>query len=400
MKVLQINTVYGEGSTGKIVRSLHDFCLQNEIECVSGYRCLEPRKTYPDTIQMSSVFDNRVHNLLSKYTMFKGFFSVLKTHSFIRNIKRYSPDIIHLHNLHGSYINIPILFHYIKNKNVPVVWTLHDCWAFTAICSHFSLVGCKKWCDGCSHCPQRRKISSSVFDFSPIIWKLKKRCFTNLRNVTVVTPSDWLSGLVKESFLNCYPVKTIYNGIDLSVFKPTPSSFREKYKLEKNYVVLGVAFNWGYSKGLDVFIELSKRLPNEFTVVLVGTDAEIEKKLPERIITIQRTNSVNELVEIYSAADVFVNPTREEVLGLVNIEALACGIPVVTFNAGGSPECVDNSCGQVIEIDDIPSMQNAIEAICQEHPYSAEACRERASKFDRFNMLSNYINLYRILRDS
>ena len=396
MKVLQINTVYGEGSTGKIVQSLHDFCLQNQIECISGYRCLEPRKAYPDTIQMSSVFDNRVHNCLSKYTMFKGFFSVFKTLSFIRKVNNISPDIIHLHNLHGSYINIPILFHYLKKKSIPVVWTLHDCWAFTSICSHFTLVDCKKWSDGCRRCPQRKKL----FDFSHIIWTLKKESFTGLRNVTVVTPSNWLSRLAKESFLNCYPVMTIYNGIDLSVFKPTLSSFRKTYKLEKNYVILGVAFNWSYSKGLDVFVELSKILPNNYSVVLVGTDTELEKELPERIISIQKTNSVNELVEIYSAVDVFVNPTREEVLGLVNIEALACGTPVVTFDAGGSPECVDNSCGQVIDIDDISSMQNAIEEICQEHPYSVDACRRRAFKFNRFDMLGNYINLYNSLKNS
>ena len=394
MRVLQINTVYGEGSTGKIVESLHDFCLINNIECISGYRCLDKKEHYTDTLKMSSSFDNRVHNFLSQFTMFKGFFSIFKTYSFIRTLKKMPPDIIHLHNLHGSFINVPILFRYIRRNNIPVVWTLHDCWAFTAICSHFSLAGCSRWANGCGSCPQRKKFSSSVFDFSHIVWELKKRYFTSLKDVTVVTPSDWLSGLVKKSFLKCYPVKTVYNGIDLSVFKPTPSSFKKDNRLENKYIVLGVSFNWGYSKGLDVFVELSKRLPDSFAIVLVGADADIAKDLPDKIVTIQRTNNINELAEIYSAADVFVNPTREEVLGLVNIEALACGTPVVTFNTGGSPECIDDSCGRVIPIDDISSLQNAIEEICSAHPYSEEACRLRATAFDRIDMLKNYLDLY------
>ena len=352
MRVLQINTVYGQGSTGKIVESLHDFCLSNNIDCVSGYRALNKKERYDDTIRLSSAIDNRVHNFLSRFTMFKGFFSVFKTIGFIRKIKTLSPDLIHLHNLHGSYINIPILFRYIKKNNIPVVWTLHDCWAFTAICSHFTLDECSRWTDGCGNCPQRKKLSSAAFDLSHTVWKLKKRYFTSLNDVTVVTPSNWLAGLVKKSFLNCYDVKTIFNGIDLNVFKPTESPFRKDNKLEDKFIVLGVSFNWGYSKGLDVFVELSKNLPDNFAIILVGTDADTAKNLPDRIITIQRTNNINELAEIYSAADVFVNPTREEVLGLVNIEALACGTPVVTFDAGGSPECIDDTCGKVIEIDD------------------------------------------------
>ncbi|MGN1169547.1 MAG: glycosyltransferase [Acutalibacteraceae bacterium] len=327
--------------------------------------------------------------------MFKGFFSAFKTQRFIRKIKKNPPDVIHLHNLHGSFINIPILFRYIKKNSIPVVWTLHDCWAFTAICSHFSLEGCSGWIDGCGSCPQRKKLSSAFFDFSHTVWKLKKKHFTSLNDVTVVTPSEWLSGLVKKSFLNCYDVTTVYNGIDLNAFKPTESSFRKNYRLYNKFIVLGVSFNWGYSKGLDVFVELSKSLPENFAVVLVGADGETSKNLPDNIITIGRTNNISELAEIYSAADVFVNPTREEVLGLVNIESLACGTPVVTFNTGGSPECIDETCGEVIDFNNTAKLQQAVERICTEQPYSAENCRKRALLFDKDDMLKKYIDLYK-----
>ena len=322
MKILQINTVYAEGSTGKIANEIHDICIENGEECISAYRCdFNGKKNYEDTVIISSKIDSRIHGKLARMTMFKGCFSVMKTAKFIKKIKKYSPDIIHIHNLHGSYINIPLLFKYIKKENIPVVFTLHDCWPFTAICSHFSLNGCEKWREGCNHCSQAKQLSSSPFDFTKYMWRLKRNWFTGVENLIIVTPSQWLKNLVKQSFLKEYDVCTIYNGIDLETFKPVESSFRKDNELEGKKIVLGVAYKWSYSKGLDVFLELSKLLPKDYTIVLVGSDESIDDKLPDNILSIYKTENQQKLAEIYSSADVFINATRAEVLGLVNIEA-------------------------------------------------------------------------------
>jgi glycosyltransferase involved in cell wall biosynthesis len=224
---------------------------------------------------------------------------------FIRKVKEFSPDLIHLHNLHGSYINLPQLFVYIKKNNIPVVWTLHDCWPFTAICSHFMIAGCEKWKDGCNHCSQRKRFSSSPVDMTEYVWNAKRKWFTQVPELTIVTPSHWLGDLVKKSFLKEYNSETIYNGVDLNTFKETSSDFRNRYGLEGKKVVLGVAFDWSYAKGLDVFIELSRRLGDEFKVVLVGTNDEIDKSLPENIVSVHRTANRQELAGIYSSANVF-----------------------------------------------------------------------------------------------
>ena len=214
--------------------------------------------------------------------------------------------------------------------------------------------------------------------------------------MTIVTPSEWLAGLVKQSFLRKYPVKVINNGIDLNIFKPTESDFRKKYALENKYIVLGVAFGWGKRKGLDVFIELANRLDKEkYKIVLVGTDDNVDKLLPDNIISIHRTQNQTELAEIYTAADVFANPTREENYPTVNMESVACGTPVVTFNTGGSPEIIDETCGAIAEKDDTDSMYNEIIRICETKPYSEEACLKKANNFDAWRKFENYVQLYR-----
>ena len=196
------------------------------------------------------------------------------------------------------------------------------------------------------------------------------------------------------SYMSQYPIKVIYNGIDLSVFKPTESDFRAKYGLENKKIVLGVAFDWGVRKGLDVFVELSKRLSDEYRIVLVGTNDQIDSALPSNIISIHRTQNQRELAEIYTAADVFANPTREEAFGLVNVEALACGTPGVTFRTGGSPECYDDTCGVVVEKNDIDAMEREIRRICETHPYDIESCIKFAQGFDMYDRYREYIDLY------
>ncbi len=396
MRVLQINTVYAHGSTGNIAKAIHDICSEHEVECVSACRYIGKEQGSPeDVIEISSKWDSRLHGWWSRFTMLKGTGSICKTRRFLKKVRQYSPDIIHLHNLHGSYINLPMLFRFIKTHDIPVVWTLHDCWAFTAICSHFTIAQCDKWKTGCHHCSERKRFSSSPFDLTKSVWKAKKKWFNDVRRLTVVTPSDWLSDLVKQSFLGDYAVVTIHNGIDLQLFTETASDFRKKYGLENKKIVLGVAFDWGYHKGLDVFTALSKRLPDNYQIILVGTNDEIDDHLPKNILSIHRTNNQSELARIYATADVFVNPTREDTFPTVNLEALACGTPIVTFQTGGSPECLDPSCGVVVEVDRIDHLEREIIRICTQMPFHKVNCRRHAELFDKKQQLEEYIALYK-----
>ena len=323
-----------------------------------------------------------------------GMHSAFATKRLIKKLETFNPDIIHLHNLHNFCINLPMLFNYIKKNNIRTIWTLHDCWAFTGHCPHFDMIGCEKWKTGCYKCPQYKEYPQSWVDNSKKMYQRKKKWFTGVQDMTLVTPSQWLADLTKQSFLKEYPVQIINNGIDLGVFKPTESDFRQKYNCVDKFVLLGVAFGWGKRKGLDVFIELAKRLDDKYQIVLVGTDENIDKVLPKNIISIHRTQNQKELAEIYTAADLFVNPTREENFPTVNIEALACGTPIVTFKTGGSPEILDKSCGVVIEKDNIDELEKQIRYIYEHKPFEKEDCLQRARKFDMNTKFEEYIKLY------
>lgn len=398
MRVLQINSC-NFGSTGNIMLGIAQLLKKEKHECVV---CVPMRrdnctKKVEDQIFIGNRISRNIHLKLSQITGYNGCFSYLSTKRFIKKIDEYKPDVIHLHNLHNCYINLPLLFRYIKRHNIPVVWTLHDCWAFTGHCPHFTMVKCDKWKIGCHDCQQYREYPQSLVDNSRFMYRLKKKWFTGVKNMTIVTPSEWLAGLVKESFLKDYPVKVINNGIDLSIFKPTQSDFREKHGIGDRYIVLGVAFGWGKRKGLDVFVELAKRLdPKKYQIVLVGTDDKVDKQLPQNIISIHRTQNQTELAEIYTAADVFANPTREENYPTVNMEAIACGAPVVTFRTGGSPEIPDETCGSVVPCDDIDAMEKEIMRVCETKPYSVAACLERAKSFDKDKKFKEYIELYEV----
>ncbi len=397
MRILQINTFYKSGSTGKIVKGIQNSCQENQIECLVGYRYMENRDDeHEPAIGISSWLDCRIHGRLARYTMLKGCFSAFRTIRFLRKAEKFAPDIIHLHNLHGSYINIPLLFRYIKKKNIPIVWTFHDCWPFTGGCAYFDMFGCDQWKNGCTPCSMYKKISSSRFDRSGKIWILKKSWFENVENMIIAAPSEWLAKLVKQSFLKEYPIKVLPNGIDKKIFHPTFGNVREKYGIKEGaFVVLGVAFDWGERKGLDVFIELSKRFNERYQIVLVGNISSDFLPLPSNVIHIQRMDNQNELAEIYTTANVFANPTREDNYPTVNLEALACGTPVVTFQTGGSPECLDASCGSVVKYNDIDSFEKEIRFICEKQPYLSEDCIKKAEAFDESVCFYKYIELYR-----
>ena len=396
MRILMINTLYGAGSTGKIIRQIGEKTLQAGHEVLIGHRYETAGTAYPDyTVAVSSWWDCHIHNRLCCLTMLRGCFSARKTGAFLKKVERFQPDLIHLHNINGNFIHLPMLFRYIKKTKVKVVWTFHDCWPLTGNCKHFDMADCDRWKTGCGNCPQK---GLAVCDISALMHRYKQKMLKGIEDMTVVTPSQWLADLTARSYLRDYPVRVIHNGIDLTVFQPTDSDFRAKYGLEDKVIVLGVAFDWGKRKGLDVFAELAKKLPQNYQIVLVGTNDAIDAGLPNNIFSIHRTNDQRELAAVYTAADVFVNPTREENYPTVNMEALACGTPVVTFRTGGSPEMIDETCGCVVEKEDVEGMAEKIRKICEQQMLSKEACLKKAKEFDMNDRFDDYIRLYEELR--
>ena len=390
-----INTV-DYGSTGKIMLQLKEVAEKHGFSVETYSRKWFNSKQKNGHHYFGFLLENLFHRIVSPVVGCESIFSFWGTFSLCRSLSKNKPDIIHLHNLHGHYFCFPLLFHFIKKNHISVIWTLHDCWSFTGRCPHFVMAKCNRWKNGCHDCPYPKKYyPQSYIDTSRLMWNMKKKYFTGIKHCILVTPSQWLGNLAMQSYFKDYPVKVINSGIDLSVFKPTENDFREKHGLANKKIVLGVAFGWGIRKGLDVFIELANCLPDDYRIVLVGTDDNVDKKLPSNIISIHRTQNQNELAEIYTAADVFANPTREEVLGLVNVEALACGTPVVTFRTGGSPECIDETCGSVVECNDVDAMEFEIRRICEEKPYSVDNCLKRARAFDMNDRFEEYVELYK-----
>ena len=394
MRVVQINAV-PYGSTGRIMFQLAD-ALQaagDETLCTAGFTW--KRCERQDFLLTSNIFEKTLHTWLARFTGRIGCFSRRATRQLLKRLEDFQPDIIHLHNLHCWFVNLPMLFDYCKRRSIRVVWTLHDCWAFTGHCPHFIGIGCEKWRTGCGECPLYRQYPQSFVDASAEMYRLKKKWFTGVEDLTVVTPSRWLGELAKQSFLADYPVEVIPNGIDLTVFRPVESDARSRYGVGDKKLILGVSYAWDDKKGLDVFLELSRRLGNDYRILLVGTDERVEKLLPTGIIPIRRTDSQQQLAELYSAADVFVNPTREDNLPTVNMEALACGTPVITFDVGGSGEVADESCGVAIPKNDVDAMESQIRRVCAQKPFSQQACVERAAQFSGENAIRQYMALYR-----
>lgn len=396
MTVFEINSV-PYGSTGRIMFQIADEINQAGGRVYTSASYTKPRgETFPKNYyQIGNIIGKTAHIILAKITGYQGCFSHFATYRLIRKIKKINPDIIHLHNLHGWYLNWPMLFSYLKKADIPVVWTLHDCWSFTGHCPHFMAVSCEKWKTQCYDCPLYKKYPGSFWDDSKTQYALKKKCFVGVPNLTIVTPSQWLADLIKQSFLKDYHPIVIHNGIDLKKFKPTVSSFRKQYHLENRTILLGVAFDWGPRKGIEDFKRLAQELSEEYVIVLVGVSKNVAETLSEQIVVIPCTQSQEELAKIYSAADLFVNPTLEDNFPTVNLEALACGTPVVTYDTGGSPESLTEQCGKVVPYKDYLALKDAICEMKSAKPVMKHSCRERALLYGRENAYRSYIDLYR-----
>ena len=396
MKIVEINgTNYS--STGNIALNIAKKAREEGFEvytcCKNSLKSSQFR--YDNQIVIGSRYERLISEQLAQLSGLSGSFNWIGTKEFIKKLKEIRPDLVHLHIMHDSYVNLKMLFSYLSVNKIPVVWTFHDCWAFTGKCPYFDMDRCDKWKNGCYKCPQVNKYPESYFmDMTKYLWNKKNRMFNSIDNLTIVTPSKWLSNYARESFLNGHDIRVINNGINLDVFKPVKSDFRKKYGIEDKYLLLGVGYNWSPRKGLDSFIELSKRLDDRFRIVLVGTNDKIDEILPDNIISIHRTYNQAELVEIYSSCDLFVNPTMEENFPTVNIESIACGLPVITYNTGGSPEIIDETCGRVVEKGNIDKLYDGIMDIYN-NPFDKSACLKRSQLYNMNDKFAEYVELYK-----
>lgn len=386
MKVVQINT-FSYKAAGNIMMNLHKAMLEKGIDSYVAWgrgRKAEDNHEY----YMGDDIGVKAHGVYTRITDKHGFASKSATIKLLNWIDNIHPDIIHLHCIHGYYMNIELLFNYIKKNNIKVVWTQHDCWAFTGHCAYFDAIGCNKWKTGCHACEQLNTYpASKILDNSNWNWNKKRELFSGF-NIAIVTPCNWLADLMKDSFLGTYPIKVIYNGIDTSVFKPTESDLKVKYGMGNKKIILGVAGEWTERKGLKDFVALDQLIDHDkYQIVVVGVNTNQQRSLPDTIISIGRTENVQELVEIYSASTVYFNPTYEDNFPTTNLEALACGTPVITYNTGGSPECITYN-GFVIKQGDVEKVIANIGKIDNSLNVQMDEL------FNKNTMINEYINLY------
>lgn len=395
-KLLQINVCIAAKSTGRIAEQIGQLAMENGFESYIAYGDeTHPSKSVP--IKVGTIIERLLHRVANRIFDLQGRASYFATKRLLKKVDEINPDIVHLHNLHCCYLNYQLLFDYLVKNDIPIVWTLHDCWSMTGSCAHFDFVGCDKWKTGCRNCKQRLKFR---LDNSSSNYALKKKTFTRPENMTIVPVSNWLGGIVKESYLSKYNVQVIYNGVDLNVFKPMPQNdLKNKLNIAPDkFILLGVGTAWSNEKGLREFIELSRN--NQYQVVLVGVSDELKQQLPSEIISIAKTDSQQELAAYYSIADVFVNPTYNDSFPTVNLEALACGTPVITYRTGGSPEAVNENTGIVVSRGDVDGLKNAVESLRIEDEMQVsirrKQCRERAEiMFDKNARYNDYMNLYK-----
>ncbi len=404
-KILGINVTANSGSTGRLAEYILNMAAKDGWQTYMAYG-RNATHSSAELIRIGSKYAPHRNALLARLLDNEGFNAKAQTREFIEKVERIAPDIVHIHNLHGYYINIEILFDYLTRKSIPIVLTMHDCWTFTGHCAYFESADCYKWETHCQKCPQTRAYPASFFrDNSPRNFDRKKRIFNSPERIVYVPVSQWLDRYVGQSYLKDKPHRVIYNGIDLEDFKPTPTQgLREKYDITRPKVVLGVGSIWDKRKGIDDFCRMPKHLPDDVQIVLVGVTEKDRALLPKDVIGISRTENICELAALYSLADVFANPTYEDNMPTVNLEALACGTPLVTYNTGGSPESLQGrtDIGSVVEKGNLGDFTNAVNALLDANLHDlAQKCTQQArTLFSKEVFYQNYKKLFDELLDS
>lgn len=395
MRILQLNLTYKSGSTGKIMADLDTVISENGYDSymLCGYSTIKKANLFvvPDIFKQP--YANLKNILRMRLTGRNGYTHKKATIKAIEWIRQIDPDIIHLHNIHGNWIFLPKLFNFLQSFGKPIIWTLHDCWSFTGRCSHFELSGCDKWKSNCHNCKNKSVYPISYFfDFSRSMHLDKKKWYSNLDNLTIVTPSNWLAKYVEKSFLGHNPIITIHNGIDLGTFYPRKELSKYLPRNDKK-IVLGVANSWSEKKGLLDFIKIDQILDHDrYQIVLVGVSKKQMQNIPSTIVCIERTDNQNELAEIYSNAYVFINPTYQDNYPTTNMEAMACGCPVISYNTGGSPESLPDD-SFVVEKGNYQEIADIINERLFNDNLRINIC-EFAKRHDKFTCFSQYVKLY------
>ncbi len=402
-RLLQINVTANQGSHGRIAENIGAAAMARGWESYIAYGRGGDGDVHSASklIHVSSTLDSYLHAAATRLADAHGLASAAATRRLVQTIEEINPDIVHLHNIHGYYLNYPILFRALKEHGCPVVWTLHDCWPLTGHCAHFDAAGCDRWKSHCHDCPELCSYPKSLVDASRRNFDIKRRCFTSIENqLTLVPVSDWLADIVGQSFLQHCRVHRIYNGIDTEAFRPIkPVIDNTSANSDSRRIVLGVASVWTRRKGLDDLLALSDILPSDYRLVIVGLSRSQLRSLPASVEGIGRVEDIERLAGLYSAASVFVNPTYEEAFGLTNVEAMACGTPVVTYNSGGCSEVVTPAVGRVVKKGDVAGLLRAIEDIaCDDNRVLCGNCREYAvERFDSRRCSADYLGLYESL---
>ena len=408
MRVLQVNTCLHIGGTGMIMEGIGQQVLRAGGESMIAYSrnlIASGPQSASRLIRIGSTFDCYRHAAFSRLFDCQGLCSKRATLDFLKSVDAFRPDIIQLHNIHGYYLHYPTLFDYIRCRQIPVVWTLHDCWPFTGRCAYFDAVGCTQWQQGCVSCPDKAHYPATLFwDRCRRNYRLKKAVFGSLVRVTFVPVSDWLGDLLRQSFLKDQPMRVIHNGIDIDKFRPMPeqqAALRAKYGVGDRKVVLGVASTWEPRKGLADFVKLAPMLPDDVCIILLGLSDQQLKDLPANIVGLRRTSNYEELLGLYTLSHVFCNPTYEDNFPTTNLEALACGTPVITYRTGGSVEAIDAETGLVVETGDVAGLCEAIMSIlAQPKAHFSAKCRARAeAKWNKEDRFKEYLDLYKEIHE-
>lgn len=396
MKILSINTL-NTGSTGRIMRQIADKARKQGHEVIL---CYPHSRTNVVNYQVSDIYIvNRYIRLIGAFLDYVGCYRIafcFSTYLFLRKVEEIKPDVVHLHNLHGSYINLYLLFKYLKKRNVKVIWTLHDCWPFTGHCGHYITAGCDKWINGCYNCPRYKDYPSSFFDDSRNRYRFKSNLFNELSDLTLVPVSKWLANQCAQSFLREKKCVPIYNGIDVNTFSYSKSDLKYMYGLQGKFVAVGLATSWGEDKGFSDYMKLADLLSDDEVIIMVGLTDEMKSNLPQNVIGMSRTDSLSELVSLYSSADVLLSLSKAETFGLTIVEAMACGTPVIVYDNTAQTELILPDTGFLVETGSIESVYQCMRVVRQKgrENYSRSCRKYVETNFSDYMQYGKYVDLY------